>query len=96
MIIDIYDELKRLGVVEYTTEFSRDWLGMGESYMRCLRANNRQPSARAIARCAISLRNASEKLRLDPKSKVRAAGARLEKLAEHCMDEILRVSSDAC
>lgn len=90
MIETIYEELKRLGAVKTYDEFSCKWLGMERSYMRTMRAKRREPSAKAIARCAARLKNDSKRLLEIDRSGYRNAAARLETLADRCIDEMLR------
>ena len=90
MIETIYQELKRLGAVRNCDQFSREWLGMEKSYLRVLRAKGREPSAKAIARCASRLKRDSQHLtRVDKKGYQSAAG-RLDQLAERCIAEMLQ------
>ncbi|WP_349370498.1 DUF6626 family protein [Salinarimonas sp.] len=49
-------------LVSSEREFSRDWLGRSESYMRGLRFHNKQPSVSSIAVCASKLQHYGERL----------------------------------
>ena len=40
MIETIYEELRGIGVVRSSDDFSSSWLGKERSYMRCLRAKS--------------------------------------------------------
>lgn len=85
----IYAELRGFGVVQSTDDFSIRWLGMNESYLRCLRARQRQPSAKVLAQCAMRLRRASGLLiSVDQPPKVRAVATRMQKLADLCADAV--------
>ena len=55
MIEEIFEQLKDLGAVSSTDDFSTKWLGRERSYMRCLRAKQRDPSAQVLATCAVRL-----------------------------------------
>lgn len=90
MIETIYEELRTLGVVRNCDEFSRDWLGMEKSYMRVMRAKRRLPSAKAMARCISKLKNDSRKLIAIDRPGYGKAAARLDTLAQKCLDEMLR------
>jgi hypothetical protein len=93
MIDLVYDELLRTGFVSSRSQFSREWLGKNEAYMRNLTSKHTQPSIKVLATCACSLQNKGDSLvlygDLDSKSK----GKKLKKLARKCFDEILTVSS---
>lgn len=92
MIDDVFNELKQLGAVHSCTDFSRDWLGMEDSYMRGLRNKHRQPSAKVMARCAVKLRHASTALNQSSTPQVKAVGRKLQQMAESCIDELLNAS----
>lgn len=89
MIELIFAELKQNGMVSSSNEFSSDWLGMEKSYLRCLRAKQRQPSPKAIAACATRLQRVSRTLTATKKPKAVAAGTRMAELADRCISEIL-------
>jgi hypothetical protein len=90
MIETVYEELKRLGAVSSCDQFSSEWLGMEKSYMRVLRAKGREPSAKAVARCASRLKQDSRRLISMDKNGYRTAARRLDQLAEHCIAEMLQ------
>ena len=91
MIDLIYNELKQLGAVRTYDQFSIEWLGMEKSYMRTVRAKQRQPSAKAIARCVARLQQQGNKLIALDRLGYRNAGTRLNKLAEACLSDLLRM-----
>jgi hypothetical protein len=91
MIDLIYNELKQLGAVRTYDQFSIEWLGMEKSYMRTVRAKQRQPSAKAIARCVARLQQQGNKLIELDRLGYRNAGTRLNKLAEACLSDLLRM-----
>ena len=59
---DVFELLKENKLVKTESEFSTDWLGRSESYMRCLRFHKEQPSAGSIAICASKLQHYGERL----------------------------------
>lgn len=91
MIDLIYNELKQLGAVRTYDQFSIEWLGMEKSYMRTVRSKQRQPSAKAIARCVARLQQQGNKLIALDRLGYRNAGTRLNKLAEACLSDLLRM-----
>lgn len=92
MIEEVFLELKQSGLVRSGNEFSRDWLGMDESYMRSLRAKQRQPSAKVLARCANRLRQTGDALSASAMKQVLLDGRKCHLLAELCVRELLKVS----
>ncbi len=92
MIDLVFEELKSSGVVKSGNEFSRDWLGMEESYMRCLRAKQRKPSAKVLARCANRLRQTGDALSGSAMNQVISHGRKCHLLADLCVIELLKVS----
>jgi hypothetical protein len=89
MIELIFEELKKNGMVGSSNEFSRDWLRMEKSYMRCLRAKQRSPSSKAMAACATRLRHVSNSLSASNKPNSKAIGQRMASLADSCINSIL-------
>ncbi len=88
-IENLFQELRELGVVSSTDDFSRDWLGMNKSYLRCIRARNRQPTVRVLSQCATRLRNASEHLAAtDATTQSRKVARRFRQLAEQCKQAV--------
>lgn len=67
MIFEIFGFLKSKGIAATESEFSIDWLGHSESYVRKLRSAGTQPSMGVIAICASRLQNAAEQLRAWPR-----------------------------
>lgn len=62
IINEIFETLSGVGVVSTEGEFSQDWLGHCESYLRTLRFKNAEPSLGTIAICASRLQNAADQL----------------------------------
>jgi hypothetical protein len=85
MIENVFEELKTDGFVKSGNEFSREWLGMEESYMRCLRAKDRSPSVRALMNCSQRLMSAGEALGASEMGEVKRKGLKLKELANVCV-----------
>ena len=92
MLEDVFWELKNSGLVGSGNEFSREWLGMDASYMRSLRAKNRQPSAKALARCANRLKQTGDALSNSTATNVLRKGLKCHALANLCVVELMRMS----
>jgi hypothetical protein len=92
MIDEVFDELRRIGVVTSSSEFSTEWLGKQESYYRGLRNKNRQPSMHVLVSCACRLQGTGDSLLVYGDDQLRAKGRRLKRLARRCFAEI--TSSD--
>jgi hypothetical protein len=74
--------LKQIGAVRSESEFSRDWLGRSECYLRSLRFNGLEPSASTIAVCASKLQHYG--LRMCATEQHQTLGERFLDLAEQC------------
>jgi hypothetical protein len=59
---EIYELLRTNDLVRSESAFSRDWLDKSESYMRTLRFKDAEPSAGAIAICAVRLEHTRKQL----------------------------------
>jgi hypothetical protein len=89
LIEGLFDELRALGAVRSTDDFSVNWLGMNKSYLRCLRARNRKPSTQVMAQCANRLRKASSQLVANNgTTAVKKVAKRMNQLADLCVDEV--------
>jgi hypothetical protein len=62
VILEILGFLKSKGIVSGESEFSMDWLGCCEGYMRKLRQMKAEPSLGTIAICASRLQCAAEQM----------------------------------
>lgn len=91
MIEDIFYELKTLGAVHNTDEFSTNWLGREKSYLRCLRAKRREPSSTALATCAVRLLRTADGFNASLLQPSRLKGTKLRSLADRCLEEILTI-----
>ena len=89
MIEMIFEELREIGAVKSSNDFSSQWLGMEKSYLRCLRAKSRQPSAKALANCASRLKRTVEVLTSSDDRRAEVLGERLGRLANGCVEELL-------
>lgn len=67
IILEIFSFLKSKGIAATESEFSIDWLGCSEGYLRKLRHTRSEPSIGAIAICASRLLNAAEQMRQYPR-----------------------------
>jgi len=85
VINEIFDMLRGMKVVSSESEFSRDWLGRSECYLRTLRFKGSEPSVGAIAICASKLQHYGHRL-IDGKHK--GIGQRFLTLSQQCHDQI--------
>lgn len=86
---ELYQQLLGIGAVRTTSEFSIEWLGMQNSYLRCIRARNKRPSTKAWANLSVRLRQASQSLAQNEQPKVRKTSKYLAKLSDKCLEEII-------
>ena len=54
---EVFELLKQIGAVHSESEFSRDWLGRSECYLRTLRFKRSTPSVGTLAICASKLQH---------------------------------------
>ena len=88
MIDEVFDELRRIGVVTSGSDFSTDWLGKQESYYRGLRNKKRQPSMHVLVSCACRLQGRGDSLLVYGDDQHKAKGRKLKRLAKRCFEEI--------
>jgi len=88
MIEQVFETLRQVGQVTNTDDFSREWLGMEDSYLRCIRAKDRTPSPRALINCAVKLKRTGDALRTSNIPIVKAQGDSLRGLARNCVEEV--------
>lgn len=86
VLIEVFDTLKRIGVVSSESEFSKDWLGRSECYLRSLRFNGLQPSVSSIAVCASKLQHYGRRMRATEQH--RQLGDEFIQLADQCHQHI--------
>ena len=59
---EAYELLRKAEMVSTESEFSLDWLGHSESYLRRLRFKNAEPSLGSVAICAVRLQKTGEQM----------------------------------
>lgn len=57
-----YELVKSVGLINGKSDFSQNWLGQNESYLRTLKCKNAEPSIGTLAICASRLQRAAEQL----------------------------------
>lgn len=62
LIYEIYQVLKSKGICDSESEFSMDWLGASEGYMRKARSAGTEPSLGAVAICSTRLKQAADQM----------------------------------
>lgn len=88
---EIYAYLSAIGLATCEADFSQEWLGYSECYLRGLRFKSASPSLGAVAICASRLQKAGERLVGSPSH--RTIGLKLLSLSEKCHE---RVNQQAC
>ena len=88
MIEQVYAELKKLDAVTSSNQFSRDWLGMEKSYFRTMKAKNRKPSAKVLARVSLKLKESGTRLEKNADPRIAIVGHRLIIMSDKCMKMI--------
>jgi hypothetical protein len=83
---EVFDMLRDIKAVDSESEFSRDWLGRSECYLRTLRFKGTKPSIGAIAICASKLQHYGH--RLEQQTIHRELGAQFLTLSQQCHDHI--------
>ena len=51
ILTEVFEAVREMGLTRTESEFSVDWLGRSECYMRTLRFENQSPSIATIAIC---------------------------------------------
>ena len=62
LLKEAYDLLRETGIVSNESEFSEDWLGHSECYIRTLRFRDAEPSMGSLAICGVRLQKAGEQM----------------------------------
>jgi len=88
VLAEVYETLRDVGVVQSESEFSRDWLGRSECYLRTVRFKQSQPSISSIAVCASRLEHYGR--RMQRTEHYSALGERFVELAAECHRQINR------
>jgi hypothetical protein len=83
---EVFEVLRSIGAVRSESEFSRDWLGRSECYLRSLRFNGLEPSVSSIAVCASKLQHYGK--RMCATEQHQKLGERFIGLAEQCHSQI--------
>ncbi len=65
---------------------------MDESYMRGIRAKQRRPSAKVLAKCAVRLNEMAETLSKSPNERARERALHVKMLADQCFAEIIQTA----
>ena len=79
---EVYELLKSKQLVSSESEFSRDWLGRSECYLRTLRFKGTKPSVGCVAICASKLQHYGQ--RLTETTAHEQMGKRFLQLSEAC------------
>jgi hypothetical protein len=86
IINEIFEILREIRAVDNESEFSRDWLGRSECYLRTLRFKGGEPSVATIAICASKLQHYGNQL--VQQTNHRALGERFLVLSQRCHAQI--------
>ena len=86
VLTEVYALLKRIGAVANEAEFSRDWLGRSESYVRGLRFKGLGASTGSVAICASKLQHYGK--RMCQSSAHRVLGKQFLELSRECHNTI--------
>jgi predicted CopG family antitoxin len=79
---ETYELLKKMNAVKNESEFSREWLGKSESYIRMLRFGNKEASNSCIAVCGSKLAHYGN--RMIETKEYKNLGRQFLKLSEQC------------
>ena len=85
-INEVFDLLISIRAVDSESEFSKDWLGRSECYLRTLRFKQKEPSVRTLAICASKLQHYGKRMVLTEEHK--RIGDQFLKLSEKCHQHI--------
>ena len=80
---ETYELLREMKVVKNQSEFSREWLGKSDSYMRMLKFKDIEASTSCLTICGINLENYGKKMIETPITK--ETGKRFLQLSEQCI-----------
>lgn len=86
VLSEVYAVLRSIGAVRTESEFSTDWLGRSECYMRTLRFKGTVASIGAVAICASKLQHYGE--RMCATEVHRDLGKQFLQLSEQCHQHI--------
>ena len=86
ILSEVYELLKSKQLVSSEGEFSKDWLGRSECYLRTLRFKGANPSVGSVATCASKLQHYGAVLKRTATHQV--MGSQFLQLSEACHDYI--------
>ena len=85
-IYEVFELLISIRAVDSENEFSKDWLGRSECYLRTLRFKQKEPSVGTLAICASKLQHYGKRMILPEDHK--RIGDQFLKLSEKCHQHI--------
>ena len=85
-INEVFELLISIRAVDSESEFSKDWLGRSECYLRTLRFRQKEPSVGTLAICASKLHHYGKRMVLTEEHK--RIGDQFLKLSEKCHQHI--------
>ena len=85
-INEVFELLSSIRAVDSESEFSKDWLGRSECYLRTLRFKQKEPSVGTLAICASKLQHYGKRMILREEHK--CIGDQFLKLSEKCHQHI--------
>jgi hypothetical protein len=85
-IYEVFELLSQIRAVDSESEFSKDWLGRSECYLRTLRFKQKEPSVGTLAICASKLQHYGKRMVLTEEHK--RIGDKFLKLSEKCHQHI--------
>lgn len=89
---DVYQLLCQMKAVDSESEFSRDWLGRSDCYLRACRFKNAEPSLGTLAICASKLQHHGNLMLNSNNNKV--LGKRLLDLSAACHQQVNQQSNE--
>ena len=85
-IKEVFELLSSIRAVDSESEFSKDWLGRSECYLRTLRFKQKEPSVGTLAICASKLQHYGKRMIL--KEEHKHIGDQFLILSEKCHQHI--------
>ena len=89
---DVYQLLRHVKAVDSESEFSRDWLGRSDCYLRTCRFKNTEPSVGTLAICASKLQHYGQRMLKSERN--RLVAERFLDLSAACHDQINQQSTE--
>ena len=87
-IYKVFELLSQIHAVDSESEFSKDWLGRSECYLRTLRFKQKEPSVGTLAICASKLQHYGRCMTATERHT--QLGKRFIELSEQCHKQINR------